>query len=177
MEISTLRKFWGYCIFILYLVCGGFFLFSYLLFGFGRYSLHGESIDHIERFASNQLIISYFLTLTIILLETYKKIASKPLVYLLFFGIQLPFLVYIFYLLYQFPFVDRTYGFITQSGLAYGERNPLFLSISIWILLVLYLNIRVKPKPFQHYITLLLIFGLLLLRYIFASSHYVPFNG
>jgi|GEM_PF-4840944 len=172
-----MRKFWGYLLFLIILISGGLFLIIYLTFSSGKLSINREQIDFISKIHRIILTISYLSTLLIVLLEIYKKINSNPLIFVWAFIIQLPFLIYATYLIYLFPYVDRSFGFISESSINHGENSPLYFSITSWILVLLYLSFRINSKPFQPFFIIILLTFLIILRYISQTSQYISFNG
>ena len=145
--VSHMHKITGVLCMAFTVVFGGGALMNYAAFGGGTYSGHTGYCRDVELpffhgFCLAVLLFGLLLLLYWIVVETFTELKPQALRGILV--CSLPVLAASLSCVLRYPFVNRSYGFISQSGRQEGLHNPLLTcgAIAAGILLLFTLRFR-----------------------------------
>ena len=182
-----MRKIIGLIFILLSIILGTFIIMSYLAFAGGTYYGYLGYCSYLELpYFMTIWIGSLFITLLLIIyyiyLETFLKFNEHKKIYPYLIFALLTVLGFIVYNIWQFPFLKRSFGIVSQSAEQVELYNPL-IGVGIlysFILSWLIIRFKLKTRLFKKLFVLayfLIALSILTIAIIYLNAEYEVCRG
>lgn len=146
-----MRKLIGILFITLTTICGGLFILTYLAFGSGTFYGHlgycrEVKLPGFHLISVSSMTICLLLILYYLYVESFTAFEKNRKIYTQLLPVCIAILGCLACYAFRFPFVNRSYGLISQSGKQDGLHNPVMASGTVYAVVLAWLNIRFRTR-------------------------------